>query len=1133
MKKTILPSIVVTLILLGLAPAETRLVPAEYTTIQNAIDAAVDGDVVIVATGTYTGPGNRDIDFGGKAITVQSTDPQDPDVVTATVIDCQGTEEEPHRGFYFHNSEGPHSVLAGLTITNGYGPVESVYTYPVSAGGAIFCIGSSPTIIRCSIEGNFAKFKGGGICCKGCNPIVVKCRFISNSAHNGGGMCNEESSPMVFNCTFSGNSVSEYGGGMYNHINANPIITNCTVKDNTASHGGGIRNAYYSSPKITNCIFSDNSANYGGGVRCYSYSSPTISNCTFIGNSAIEWGGAVLNSYDSNPKISNCTFSGNSAGEKGHVMSNYHSNPILTNCIIWGNTDNFSSQIALRESSTLSVSYCNIQGGQMAIYIVEDSWINWGDGNIDTNPLLKTDGYHLQPGSPCIDVGDPAVDYRRQTDIDSQPRVIAGRVDIGADEYGMESPPLISVLPAQIEFITFVGDPNLHLLRLSLFNLGSEPINWSITEDCSWLNVSETSGSITGDLVWITLNIDAGDLSQGRYICDIAVSDGNPTHCSAIVTATLIVHLEGLLHVPKDFPTIQAAINAADDGDTVVVADGTYTGNSNRKIDFCGKVITVRSENGPVNCIIDCQNVGMGVYFHNNEGANSVLAGFTITNAYDRGIYCNRSSPTINNCVLSNNYGGYGGGLSNYESSPSITNCIFRWNSSRQGGGIDNYVSNPTITNCIFSANTATYIGGGIYNHESSPVLTNCIFSNNWTALLGGGINNWYHSSPFLVNCIFSGNLAGGGGAICSERHSYPTLTNCILWGNAAMRGNNICLASYHWTGTYTAGIFVNYSDVEGGESGVYVETGCTLNWGEGNIDADPCFVFPKYLPPLSPAPPVSASYMSDIEDYIWTEYDYHLLPDSPCIDAGDPNYVAGHNETDLDGKPRIIGCQIDMGVYEYGQLVPSEVRIVPRTISLESRGKWITAFLWLPEGYAVTDIADIDSHSLLLDYEIEPERFRFNEEKQVVMANFSQEEVQTFLNVGEFELSISLQLMDGTVFEGRDLIRVVQKSGGKPDKYVQASNPNPVDGAIEVSTKADLSWTASPYVTSHDVYFGTSNPPPFVCNQIDTAFDPGTMDRGHTYYWRIDEVNKWGKATGQLWSFTTISGTPPPPPPP
>jgi hypothetical protein len=100
--------------------AADRLVPGVYPTIQAGINATNPGDTVIVSPGTYIGDGNRDLDFAGKTITVTSTNPEDPAVVAATVIDCQGTCSEPHRGFDFHSGETSESVVAGLTILNGY-----------------------------------------------------------------------------------------------------------------------------------------------------------------------------------------------------------------------------------------------------------------------------------------------------------------------------------------------------------------------------------------------------------------------------------------------------------------------------------------------------------------------------------------------------------------------------------------------------------------------------------------------------------------------------------------------------------------------------------------------------------------------------------------------------------------------------------------------------------------------------------------------------------------------------------------------------------------------------------------------------------------------------------------------------
>jgi hypothetical protein len=120
-----------------------------------------------------------------------------------------------------------------------------------------------------------------------------------------------------------------------------------------------------------------------------------------------------------------------------------------------------------------------------------------------------------------------------------------------------------------------------------------------------------------------------------------------------------------------------------------------------------------------------------------------------------------------------------------------------------------------------------------------------------------------------------------------------------------------------------------------------------------------------------------------------------------------------------------------------------------------------------------------------------------------------------------------------GTV-DSNDLVILADNwlEGLKPlNPPMSACDPDPTDGAIIVSITADLSWTAGLGATSHDVYFGTSNPPPFISNQTTTIFDPGKMASSTKYYWCIYEVNMFGKAVSPTWSFTTLSGPPPPPP--
>ena len=213
-----------------------------------------------------------------------------------------------------------------------------------------------------------------------------------------------------------------------------------------------------------------------------------------------------------------------------------------------------------------------------------------------------------------------------------------------------------------------------------------------------------------------------------------------------------------ILHVPGDFPTIQAAIDAAVDGDEVEVHPGTY----NEAIDFLDKAIRVYSTDGPDVTIIDAQQTGTVVTCHSAEGPDSVLEGFTITGgggANDGGGMRNfKSSPTVTNCTFSGNTAKSGGGMWNVLSSPTVTNCTFSGNSAGSGGGMYNVNSSPTVTNCTFSENTATGGGGGMYNEGSSPTVVNCI-------LWGDSPDEIFDnaSTPTVTYSDVAGGFAGVG----------------------------------------------------------------------------------------------------------------------------------------------------------------------------------------------------------------------------------------------------------------------------------------------------------------------------------------------------------------------------------
>ena len=184
----------------------------DYQNIQSAINAAVNGDIIEIQAGTYTGDGNRDIDFKKKAITVRGATNKALDVI----IDCQAAGSQSHRGFKFNRGESPSSILENLTIKNG-NPFDDDQAY----GGGIYCYNSSPTIHNCVIKNNRAGYHGGGIYCYNSSPSIKNCIITNNTAYYGGGVyCRYNSSPVIQNCTIIDNTAYQYynfkmGGGLY------------------------------------------------------------------------------------------------------------------------------------------------------------------------------------------------------------------------------------------------------------------------------------------------------------------------------------------------------------------------------------------------------------------------------------------------------------------------------------------------------------------------------------------------------------------------------------------------------------------------------------------------------------------------------------------------------------------------------------------------------------------------------------------------------------------------------------------------------------------------------------------------------------------------------------------------------
>jgi hypothetical protein len=382
---------------------------------------------------------------------------------------------------------------------------------------------------------------------------------------------------------------------------------------------------------------------------------------------------------------------------------------------------------------------------------------------------------------------------------------------------------------------------------------------------------------------------------------------------------------------PADFKTIQAAIDAAADGDTILLRPGTYTGDGNRDIDFKGKAITVKSEGGAATCTINCQGSTdephRAFYFHDREDADSVVQGFTITGGFIT------EGPSF--------WAGSGGGIHCYASSPRIVDCIITGNIASIGGGVACVDSNSVLIGCTITANETRAAreppmsftrslgsGGGVAIIRSCPVLANCLIAGNRASYDGGGV---LCAGDFaIVNCTISGNRAsryGYGGGICvmGSRSDHGVLRNCILWANTA----GACDQIFRGFAASILGanrLEVTYCTIQDEQprSCLYSPQG---HW----TSDDPIFANPGYWDPNGTP--------DDPNDGFWVEGDYHLKSQagrwdpisenwvkddvtSPCIDTGDPNNPIGE-----ESEPN--GGRVNMGAYG-GTAEASKSYIVP-----------------------------------------------------------------------------------------------------------------------------------------------------------------------------------------------------------
>ncbi len=610
----------------------------------------------------------------------------------------------------------------------------------------------------------------------------------------------------------------------------------------------------YSRPLLQNLHFFK--CNGGGSISgsvldCSFNGNPTLKNVLITKNSSK--GECLINVYQSELTIENTTIAKNSTKDNDHIFYCHSSIINISNSIFWNSTNYEVFCYQKADPSTINISFSDIKNGENGVILNSNATLNYLYYNIDKDPLFvdfKHNDFHLQPTSSCIDIGDPTFDYT------NEPLPNGSRINIGY--YGNTSEATSADSPVLIVSPNFHRvSPESDTCRFKIEIVDDNQAEWQATVQNEWLHIIGNHTGI-GNSELIIVN----DGNYGFY--------NNPRIGIVTITSPSSRNSPQNIEIRQEGMSIQKAIDSANDGDTLIVPPGFYSGTldfKGKNIVLCSYYIIDNDEQFISKTVLDGNNEGSVITFKNNEDTSAVLCGFTIRGGFNTnggGIFCSNASPQLKNLIITQNH------------------------AANWGGGIYCEYSSPVIRNIIIRNNDAEHTSGGICFRASSAKIYRTEISENLTENGNGAAIGLFSSNIDFINCTIVNNKSRYyAGTVVNETSCLKSI-NTLFWQNTPK--DIYCTNYYNVDTIVVVNSLINKWSIDLNHNGY-------LYWLEGNFNDDPLFVNEE-------------------------NSNYTLLPESPCINAGVPFFVWQNDTLFNMDSTEFIGSRPDIGAYEYPLIV-------------------------------------------------------------------------------------------------------------------------------------------------------------------------------------------------------------------